>query len=95
VFVPHASERYTTSRILTAEEELVEAATTRAPGVDALVADAALAVHESTTGVHLDAGQRQLVEYFTTLPRPPRSRHRARRRRQDHRYARPRQGLRY
>ncbi len=68
VFVPHGAERYTTSRILTAEEQLVEAATTRAAAVDPLVADAALAVHESTTGVHLDAGQRQLVEYFTTFP---------------------------
>jgi conjugative relaxase-like TrwC/TraI family protein len=66
VYVAHGSERYTTSRILEAEEYLVASALTRNRVVDPLVAEAALAVHESTTGVHLDPGQRQLVEFFAT-----------------------------
>jgi conjugative relaxase-like TrwC/TraI family protein len=68
VFVPHGTERYTTSRILAAEESLVEAAVTRGSAVAPLVAEAALAVHETTTGVVLDDGQRRLVDYFATYP---------------------------
>ena len=68
VFLAHGGERYTTSRILDAEEALVEAAVTKAPAVDPLVVEAALAVHESSTRVRLDDGQRQLVEYFATHP---------------------------
>ena len=67
VFVVHGGERFTSSRILDAEELLVDAArSSDATSVDALVAEAALAVHESTSGVRLDYGQRQLVEAFAT-----------------------------
>jgi conjugative relaxase-like TrwC/TraI family protein len=66
VYVAHGSERYTTSRILQAEEDLVTAALTGARVVDPLVAEAALAVHESTTGLKLDSGQRQLVAFFAS-----------------------------
>lgn len=68
VYIAHGSERYTTSRILQAEEDLVTSALTRARVVDPLVAEAALAVHEARTGMALDAGQRELVEFFTTYP---------------------------
>jgi hypothetical protein len=68
VFVPHGAERYTTSRILAAEESLVQAAVTRGTAVSPLVAQAALAVHETTTGTRLDEGQRRLVDYFATHP---------------------------
>ncbi len=68
VFLVHGGERYTTSRVLQAEESLVAAAVTHARAVDPLVAEAALAVHEAEGGVALDAGQRQLVEYFATYP---------------------------
>ena len=68
VFVPHGAERYTTSRILAAEESLVDAAVTRGAAVPPLVAEAALAVHESSTGVAFDDGQRRLVDYFATHP---------------------------
>src|SRR3954447_17288223 len=68
VFLVHGGERYTTSRILQAEEALVSAAVTHSPAVDPLVAEAALAVHEAEDGVRLDAGQRRLVEYFATYP---------------------------
>ena len=68
VFLVHGGERYTTSRTLRAEESLLEAAVTRADSVDPLVAEAALALHESENGVRLDAGQRHLVEFLATYP---------------------------
>jgi AAA domain len=68
VYVAHGSERYTTSRILNAEQFLVDAAVSRATAVDPLVGEAALAVYESTTEVHLDEGQRELVDYCATFP---------------------------
>jgi len=68
VFVVHGGERYTTSSILQAEESLVAAALTRADCVDPLVAEAALAVHESEGDVRLDHGQRALVGYLATYP---------------------------
>jgi hypothetical protein len=46
----------------------VQAAVTRNAVVPPLVAEAALAVHEATTGVVLDDGQRRLVDYFSTHP---------------------------
>ncbi len=68
VFLVHGGERYTTARVLEAEEFLVRAALTKAPAVDPLVYEAALPVHESEAGVRLDPGQRHLVEYFSTYP---------------------------
>ena len=67
VFVAHGSERYTTSRILNAEELLVAAGQPAGIGVvDPLVAEAALAVYEGSNKVRLDAGQRALVMAFAT-----------------------------
>jgi len=67
VFVPHGSERYTTSEVLVAEDALVAAARAGdGPSVDPIVLDAALAVHESRSQVRLDDGQRALVTAFAT-----------------------------
>lgn len=67
VFVPHGSDRFTTSQILLAEDRLVDAGlATGAPHVEALVLEAALAIGESRSGVRLDLGQRALVEAFAT-----------------------------
>jgi ATP-dependent exoDNAse (exonuclease V) alpha subunit len=74
VFLPHGSHRFTTSEVLLAEERLVTAARvpTRvgaaAPHLDPVVCEAAVAVHEATHRVRLDAGQRQLVTAFATAP---------------------------
>jgi len=69
VFVPHGSQRYTTSEVLLAEDLLVDAARTNdAPRVDAVVLDAVLALNEARTGLHLDRGQRALVESFALSP---------------------------
>ncbi|MCW2855562.1 MAG: putative TraA-like conjugal transfer protein [Marmoricola sp.] len=65
VFVVHGSDRFTTGRVLAAEDQLVAAARDRSgPYVEAVVLEAALAVHESTTGLRLDEGQRALVTAF-------------------------------
>ncbi|HET7415614.1 MAG TPA: MobF family relaxase [Arthrobacter sp.] len=67
VFVAHGSDRYTTSEVLVAEDRLVAAArATDAPHVDAMVCAAAVAIHESGSGIRLDDGQRRLVEAFAT-----------------------------
>jgi len=78
VFVPHGSHRFTTSEVLLAEERLVAAARVptqikaveeaAAPHLDPVVCEAAVAVHEATHRVRLDAGQRQLVTAFATSP---------------------------
>ncbi|SFC97286.1 conjugative relaxase domain-containing protein, TrwC/TraI family [Nocardioides terrae] len=68
VYRIHGGERYTSSEILTAEESLVAAAMAHSDAVDPLVAEAAIAVYESEDHVHLDSGQRQVVEYFATYP---------------------------
>ena len=89
VFVPHGSHRFTTSEVLLAEERLVTAALVptpadaveraAAPHLDHVVCEAAVAVHEATHRVRLDAGQRQLVTAFDPRGAP---RTRARRSRQ-------------
>ena len=72
VFLPHGSHRFTTSEVLLAEERLVAAARcpiqpeVAAPHLDPVVCEAAVAVHEATHRVRLDAGQRQLVTAFAT-----------------------------
>lgn len=69
VYVPHGSERYTTSRILNAEAALVRAAaSTTGPAIDPDIAEAALAVHEAAQLLTLDAGQRSLALTFATAP---------------------------
>jgi len=69
VFVPHGSERYTSSEILISEDALIGAGRTLdGPCVDPLVVEAAVAVHESTTGLGLDAGQRSLVAALASSP---------------------------
>lgn len=74
VFVPHGSHRFTASDVLLAEEKLVAAARCptqaeeTAPHLDPVVCEAAVAVHEATHRVRLDAGQRQLVTAFATSP---------------------------
>jgi conjugative relaxase-like TrwC/TraI family protein len=69
VFVPHGSERFTTSEVLLAEDRLVAAGQqTDGPRVDQIVLQAALAIHEATTGVVLDAGQHDVVARFATSP---------------------------
>ena len=74
VFLPHGSDRFTTSEVLLAEDRLVAAgrppttAEATAPHLDPVVCEAAVAVHEATHGVRLDAGQRQLVTAFATSP---------------------------
>lgn len=69
VFVPHGSARYTTSAVLLAEDSLVAAArTVDGPHLEPVVLDAALAIHEASTGLRLDPGQRGLVEAFALSP---------------------------
>jgi conjugative relaxase-like TrwC/TraI family protein len=70
VFVPHGSERYTTSEVLTAEDTLIEAGSPGSAGttqhpIDLLIVEAAVAALEAETGVVLDHGQRSLVHSFT------------------------------
>ncbi|HEX6874305.1 MAG TPA: MobF family relaxase [Nocardioidaceae bacterium] len=70
VFVPHASERYTTPAILAAEQRLVARA--RVPAFashDPAFVDAVLDRWQATTGRALDAGQRAVVRDFATNPR--------------------------
>ena len=70
--MPHGSHRFTTSEVLLAEERLVTAARVPtqagAPHLDPVVCGAAVAVHEATHRVRVDAGQRQLVTAFATSP---------------------------
>lgn len=69
VFVPHGSERFTTSEVLLAEDRLVAAGSTcDGPRLDPVVFEAALAIFEAGAGVTLDAGQRVMVERFATTP---------------------------
>lgn len=68
VYLVHGGERYTTASILQAEDLLVAAAVTKGQATDPLVAEAAIAVHESQGGVQLDPGQRALVSYLATYP---------------------------
>jgi conjugative relaxase-like TrwC/TraI family protein len=65
VFTPHAAERYTTERILAAEQRLVAAATERTGLIahPALV-DSVLQRVERDEGLPLDAGQEALVRAF-------------------------------
>ncbi len=67
--MPHGSQRYTTSEVLLAEDRLVAAGRTLdGVHVERVVLEAALAIHESRTGVVLDPGQRRLVEAFAGSP---------------------------
>jgi conjugative relaxase-like TrwC/TraI family protein len=95
VYAVHGGDRYTTARVLAAEDALVAAALTGTQAtpqstpqstpqatprttpqasfgaggvVDPLVADAALGLHQATTGVVLDDGQRRLVSFFACYP---------------------------
>ncbi|GAB3785741.1 MobF family relaxase [Nocardioides ungokensis] len=69
VFVPHGSERFTTSEVLLAEDRLVAAGRTcDGPHLDPIVLEAALAIYEAGAGVTLDPGQRVMVERFATAP---------------------------
>jgi conjugative relaxase-like TrwC/TraI family protein len=69
LFVPHGSERFTTSEILLAEDRLVDAGrAVGAPHLDHVVLEAALAIDEARSGVQLDEGQRELVEAFALSP---------------------------
>jgi len=69
VFVAHGSDRFTTSEVLLAEDALVAAARTQdGPHVDQVVLEAALAIHEASSGVSLDPGQQQLVHAFAKTP---------------------------
>ncbi|WP_232805652.1 ATP-dependent DNA helicase [Glycomyces xiaoerkulensis] len=68
VFTAHGAARYTSEQILTAETDLVQAATI--PGVITATAPeraaATLTDFERQAGQQLDAGQRKLVESFAT-----------------------------
>lgn len=65
VFVVHGADRYTSGRVLLAEDALVAAARSASnTGVESIVVEAALAVHESSSGLELDPGQRSLVHAF-------------------------------
>jgi len=69
VFVPHGSERFTTSEVLLAEDRLVAAGRQfDGPHLDAVVLEAALAIHQARTRVALDPGQRDVVERFAASP---------------------------
>lgn len=69
VFVVHGGDRYTSGRVLLAEDALVAAARDESRTcVDEIVLEAALAVHESSSGLHLDPGQRSLVQAFAGNP---------------------------
>lgn len=69
VFLAHGSERFTCSEVLLAEDRLVAAGREHAgTGMDDVVVQAALAIHESRSGVCLDPGQRRLVERFAAAP---------------------------
>ena len=69
VFRPHGSDRFTTSEILLAEDDLVAAGRSNdAPHMDPVPLQAALAIHQARTGLALDPGQHQLVEAFATSP---------------------------
>jgi conjugative relaxase-like TrwC/TraI family protein len=74
VFVPHGSDRFTTSEVLIAEDRLVAAARVpqtagaAGPHLDPVVAEAAIAIHEAGAGIRLDPGQRALVAAFATTP---------------------------
>lgn len=65
VFIAHGTERFTTSTVLLAEDSLIAAGRSGdADHCDDVVVQAALAIHESRTGLRLDSGQRALVEAF-------------------------------
>ncbi|ABM10507.1 MobF family relaxase [Paenarthrobacter aurescens] len=65
MFRAHGSDRYTTSEVMIAEDELIAAArSTDGPRVDPHSLQAGLAIHEARTGLVLDRGQRGLVEAF-------------------------------
>lgn len=69
--IPHASERYTTTTIVDAEQRLLSAAfTTQFSGVRAglRAADRALASFELSSAQRLDDGQRRLAHTFATDP---------------------------
>jgi ATP-dependent exoDNAse (exonuclease V) alpha subunit len=69
VFVHHGTERFTTSDVLLAEDRLVDAGrAATAPHMDEVVLEAALAIQESSSGLRLDEGQRELVEAFASSP---------------------------
>lgn len=69
VFTPHGSDRFTTSEVMVAEDELIAAAqSTGGPCVDPMALEAGLAIHEARTGLVLDPGQRALVEAFACSP---------------------------
>jgi hypothetical protein len=69
VFRAHGSDRFTTSQVMIAEDELVAAArSSDGPCVDPVPLEAALAIHEARTGLVLDTGQRALVETFASSP---------------------------
>lgn len=69
VFRAHGADRFTTSEVLVAEDELVDASrSTDGPHLDPDLLEAALAVHAARTGLVLDSGQRALVEAFATAP---------------------------
>lgn len=78
VYVAHGSERYTTSRILTAKDDLVHVTLTRARVVDPLVAEAAVArariPNRHAAGCRAAAARGVLRH----LPRPPGAGHRPR-----------------
>jgi conjugative relaxase-like TrwC/TraI family protein len=67
VFTAHAAERYTTERILAAEQRLLAAGREHTgQALDAALVDAVLARVERDEGLPLDPGQEALVRAFTT-----------------------------
>jgi conjugative relaxase-like TrwC/TraI family protein len=67
VFSQHGATRYTSQRVLDAEQRLTGAAKTlTASVIDGTAVTAALARFEAATGTVLDAGQRHLVMHFAT-----------------------------
>lgn len=69
VFTQHASERYTSARILAAEERLLHAAQHEfVPSLDPQIAHILLAGVERASGKTLDPGQRELAVRFACHP---------------------------
>ncbi|WP_460819418.1 MobF family relaxase [Nocardioides korecus] len=69
-FIPHGSDRFTTSAVLAAEDALVAAGTSLdGPTCDDVIVQAALALSEARSGQMLDLGQRHLVEAFASPAR--------------------------
>ena len=93
VYTVAGAALYTSQRILDAEQRLLTTAGRRGgASVEQMAVDLAL-LEMAANGTALDAGQASLVRQMCTSGASFAARDRPRRRRQDHRHARPRPGL--